>query len=152
MKIAIGADHAGFLLKEYVREKLIRDGHQVADYGTNSKDSIDYPDYAAPVAHDVSSGKADRGILVCYTGIGMAIAANKVRGVRAAPCTLVEQVQLTRAHNNANILALGAKLTTPAEADALVDSFLATPFEGGRHERRVAKITRIEEESAGKDA
>ncbi len=152
MKIAIGADHAGFLLKEYVREKLIRDGHQVVDYGTNSKDSTDYPDYAAPVAHDVSSGKADRGVLVCYTGIGMAIAANKVRGVRAAPCTLVEQVQLTRAHNNANILALGAKLTTTAEADALVDSFLATPFEGGRHERRVAKIARIEEESVRKDA
>lgn len=152
MKIAIGADHAGFLLKEHIREKLIRDGYEVADYGTHSKESTDYPDYAAPVAHDVASGKADRGILVCYTGIGMSIAANKVCGIRAALCTCAEQAKLTRAHNDANILTMGASVTTPAQADEFVDIFLKTPFEGGRHERRVAKITRIEEESAGKDA
>lgn len=145
MKIAIGSDHAGFALKEQLRDRLRKAGLEVADFGTNSPESTDYPDYAAAVTREVVEGKADRGILVCYTGVGMSIAANKVRGIRAALCMNADQAQLTRAHNNANVLALGAKYTPIEVAGEIVDTFLATEFEGGRHARRVSKITSIEE-------
>ncbi len=147
MKIAIGADHAGFALKEKLREKLIADGHQVQDAGTNSLESTDYPDFAARVGREVASGAADRGILVCSSGVGMSIAANKIAGVRAVLGTVEEEVRLSRSHNNANVLAIGAKFTPEEEAGRFLDTFLATDFEGGRHARRVDKITELEEES-----
>lgn len=145
MKIAIGADHAGFLLKEQLKEKLIRDGHDVADYGTHSSDSVDYPDFAAKVANDVAAGSSQRGVLVCSSGVGMSIAANKVHGIRAALGTHEEEVRLTRQHNDANVLTLGAKFTPPDEAARLVDVFLTQEFEGGRHAQRVEKISKLEQ-------
>ncbi len=148
MKIAIGADHAGFHLKEHVKEKLVSLGHEVVDKGTNSDESTDYPDYAKQVAAGVSQGEVDRGILVCSTGVGMSIAANKVRGVRAALAVNPEEVRLTRSHNNANVLTLGARFTTPEDADQYVETFLTTDFEGGRHARRLGKIEAIEKENA----
>jgi ribose 5-phosphate isomerase B len=144
MKIAIAADHAGFVLKEQLREKLLRDGHEVVDFGTNSAESCDYPDFAQSVGRDVAQGRCDRGILVCGTGIGMAIAANKVSGVRAAPAQFEEEVKLTREHNDANILTLGARYVAPERAVHMVDIFLTTEFLGGRHSRRVAKIAKME--------
>ena len=144
MKVAIGADHAGFILKERLRLRLERAGHQVLDEGTHSAESCDYPDFAAPVAHDVVDGRADRGILVCGTGVGMSIAANKVAGIRAALGTVPEEVRLARAHNDANILTLGARFIEEPAADALVDVFLETAFDGGRHGLRVAKIAALE--------
>jgi ribose 5-phosphate isomerase B len=148
MRIAIGADHAGLELKEHVRERLIRAGHTVVDLGTNSPESSDYPDFAIPGARQVAAGAVDRGILVCSTGVGMSIAANKIPGVRAAVGTGVEEVQLTRGHNDANVLTLGAKYTSPAQADAMVDAFLATEFSGGRHARRIGKIAAVEQQIA----
>jgi ribose 5-phosphate isomerase B len=144
MKIAIGSDHAGFRLKEVIRGKLAAAGHQVDDLGTNSAESVDYPDFAGAVARKVASGEAERGILVCSSGVGMSIAANKVRGVRAALGVGEEEVELTRSHNDANVLALGAKFTDQATAEKLVDIFLSTGFEGGRHARRIAKIEELE--------
>lgn len=150
MKIAIGADHAGFELKNQLGEVLRQSGHEVCDFGTNSTEATDYPDYAVRVAKAVASGAAERGVLVCGTGVGMSIAANKVRGVRAALGVSPEEVRLTRAHNNANVLTLGARFTDPAVARELLRVFLDTPFEdsgndGGRHARRVAKISQLEE-------
>jgi ribose 5-phosphate isomerase B len=147
MRIAIGSDHAGFVLKESLRQKLLRDGHDVVDFGTSSTESCDYPDYAQLVAREVSRGSVDRGILVCATGIGMAMAANKVPGVRAAPAQSQEEVRLTREHNDANVLTLGAKFLDDARGGELVDIFLGTEFQGGRHARRVAKIARLEHSS-----
>jgi ribose 5-phosphate isomerase B len=146
MNIAIGADHGGFELKNKLRDALTAAGHQVRDFGTDSKDSTDYPDYASPVAHAVAGGLADRGILVCTSGVGMSIAANKVKGVRAALGVSPEEVTLTRQHNDANVLTLGSKFTDPATAQQLVDTFLTTAFEGGRHQRRVDKIRNLEKE------
>jgi ribose 5-phosphate isomerase B len=147
MKIAIGADHAGFSLKEGLREALAKKGLEVVDFGTASSESTDYPDYAEKVANAVASGEADRGILVCSTGVGMSIAANKVHGVRAALAYNTEEVGLTRAHNNANVLAFGAKYTSLEQAGEMVDVFLETPFDGGRHERRVNKMMSLEEKA-----
>lgn len=147
MKIALGADHAGYSLKDAIREALRQAGHEVTDFGTHSGESTDYPDYARPVAETVASGGADRGILVCYTGIGMSIAANKVRGIRAALGMNLEAVRLTRAHNDSNILTLAAKFVDPALARELVLAFLETEFEGGRHQRRVDKMMRLEDPS-----
>jgi ribose 5-phosphate isomerase B len=144
MKIAIGADHAGFALKEKLRLRLSEQGHEVVDFGTTSSDSCDYPDYAQPVARNVAQGRADRGVLVCSTGIGMAIAANKVAGVRAAPAQSEDEVRLTREHNDANVLTLGARYLDEGHAVALIDVFLNTEFAGGRHARRVAKIGQLE--------
>lgn len=144
MKIAIAADHAGFALKERLRHKLADQGHDVADYGTASAESCDYPDFAGPVAHAVGHGTADRGVLVCSTGIGMAIAANKVSGVRAAPAQSEDEVRLTREHNDANVLTLGARYLDEERALTLIDIFLRTEFTGGRHARRVAKIAQLE--------
>lgn len=149
MRIAIGADHAGWELKEHLRERLERAGHTVVDCGTNSAESADYPDFAIPVARRVAAGAVDRGILVCSTGVGMSIAANKIPGVRAALGTGVEEVRLTRGHNDANVLTLGARYTSPAQADAMVDAFLATDFLGGRHARRIGKIAALEQDAGG---
>ena len=146
MKIAIAADHAGFALKEQLRQKLADDGNEVVDFGTNTAESCDYPDFAQPVARDVAQGRSDRGILVCSTGIGMAIAANKVDGVRAAPAQSQDEVKLTREHNDANILTVGAKyLDASAGKMDLIHIFLGTEFLGGRHARRVAKIAQLEQ-------
>ena len=147
MKIAIGADHAGFELKEHVKSLLLASGYEVEDFGTNSTASVDYPDYAMAVAHEVARGNAERGVLVCMTGMGMAMAANKVHGIRAALGTNLEEVGLTRRHNDANILALSARYTPPQEADEMVQIFLNTGFEGGRHQRRVDEMMALEHES-----
>jgi len=144
MKIAIGADHAGFALKEQIRRRLVDEGHEVLDFGTDSGESCDYPDFAQPVAREVAQGRVDRGILVCSTGIGMAIAANKVAGVRAAPAQSDDEVRLTREHNDANVLTLGARYLDEQRAAGLVDLFLDTEFSGGRHARRLAKIAQLE--------
>jgi ribose 5-phosphate isomerase B len=144
MRIAIGADHAGFVLKEHLRCRLEQQGHEVLDEGTHSNESCDYPDFAELVACDVADARADLGVLVCSTGVGMSIAANKVHGIRAALGTIPEEVRLVRQHNDANVLTLGARFTDEPAADALVDVFLETPFDGGRHARRLAKIAAIE--------
>jgi ribose 5-phosphate isomerase B len=144
MRIAIGADHAGFTLKNDLRDALRAAGHEVADLGTDSTASTDYPDYALIVARQVAAGEADRGVLVCGTGIGMSIAANKVHGIRAALGTNPEEVRLVREHNNANVLTFGEKFIDAPAAERLTKIFLETPFEGGRHERRVEKIMAME--------
>lgn len=144
MKIAIGADHAGFELKESLRSQLEQAGHQVIDFGTDSTQSVDYPDYAGKVAHDVAAGEAERGILVCSTGVGMSMAANKVNGIRAALGTVPDEVRLSREHNNANVLTLGARYLDAPKAMELVNVFLETGFAGGRHARRVAEIADLE--------
>ena len=144
MKIAIAADHAGFSLKEKLRQKLAQDGHEVLDFGTESEASCDYPDFAQPVAREVAQGRSDRGILVCSTGIGMAMAANKVDGVRAAPAQSEDEVKFTREHNDANVLTLGARYVDENRALDLIHIFLNTEFAGGRHARRVAKIAQLE--------
>ena len=144
MRVAIGADHAGFSLKEAIKGLLAGLGIEVQDFGTGSDASVDYPDFAARVARGVADGAFERGILVCGTGIGMAMAANKIAGVRAAPVTGLESAKLSRLHNDANVLTLGARLTAPALALDIVRTFLDTPFEGGRHQRRVDKITDLE--------
>lgn len=146
MRIAIGADHAGLVLKDELRGYLIAEGHDVVDLGTNSLESTDYPDYASAVAHKVGLGEADRGILVCSTGVGMSMAANKVRGVRAALAFNTDEIELTRQHNDANVLAIGAKYVTTGEAQQFLDVFLKTPFSNGeRHARRIAKLAELEE-------
>src|SRR5258708_5740837 len=146
MKIALGADHAGYELKDKIKQHLQQQGLQVQDEGTNSGESVDYPDYARSVGHDVSEQRADLGILVCGSGIGMAITANKVDGIRAANVSTEYEAEMSREHNNANVLALGARIISADEAFRIVDKWLATPFAGGRHERRVEKITAIEKE------
>ena len=140
MRIAAGSDHAGFDLKEHLKRLLEAEGHSVEDVGAFSKESSDYPDFARRVAERVASGAAERGLLVCGTGIGMAMAANRTRGVRAAPVVDLFSTRLARAHNDANVLALGARIVAFPLAEELLGVFLATPFDGGRHERRVAKI------------
>lgn len=142
MRIAIGSDHAGFPLKERVKLELARMGHQVEDLGTSSAEaSVDYPDFSIPVGEAVASGRAERGVVVCATGIGASIAANKVEGVRASVVTSDETARLTRNDNDSNVLALGAK-TAPSAEEALgwLRVWLETPFAAGRHERRVNKI------------
>jgi ribose 5-phosphate isomerase B len=144
MRIAIGADHAGFALKERLREQLVREGHQVTDCGTTSEASCDYPDLAKAVADAVAAGSAERGVLVCGSGVGMSIAANKVAGIRAALAVDEEEVRLTRAHNDANILTLGSRTTDAETAGKLIGVFLATPFDAGRHIPRIDKIRAME--------
>jgi ribose 5-phosphate isomerase B len=148
MRIAIGADHAGFEMKEQVGKLLRELGHEVDDKGTTSaSDSVDYPDFALAVARAVASGAAERGILMCGTGIGMSITANKVAKVRAALCHDHFTARLCREHNDANLLCFGGRTTGPGVAEEMVKTFLETPFSGGRHTRRVEKI-RSQEESA----
>lgn len=140
MKICIGSDHAGFLLKEQVKVYLTNFNAVVTDVGTFSEESMDYPDIAHPVANAVLAGNADFGILICGSANGVAISANKHAGIRAALCWLPEIAMLARAHNNANILCLPARFINQETAQNIVDQFLKTSFEGGRHEKRVAKI------------
>ncbi len=140
LKMTIGSDHAGFVLKEALREDLIRRGVEVVDCGANSADSSDYPDFAQAVAKQVAAGRSDFGLLVCSTGIGMSISANKVVGIRAALVFDEEMAILARRHNNANVLCLGQRTTPPEQAKKILDAFLNAPFEGGRHDRRVKKM------------
>ncbi len=144
MKIAIGADHAGFQLKDSLKKLLDELGLVYEDFGTTSGQSVDYPDFARAVAEGVATGRFDRGILVCGTGIGMAIAANKVNGVRAASIVDTDTAKLSREHNDLNVLALGARVLPESRAREIVKTFLQTPFEGGRHAARVRKIHSIE--------
>ena len=144
MKIAIGADHAGFELKEKIKQRLVQQGIEVRDEGTVSSESVDYPDFARKVGEEVATRQVDYGVLVCGSGIGMSIAANKVPGVRAANVTTEYEAQMSREHNDANVLAVGARILKDDEAFAIVDKWLHTPFAGGRHQRRVDKIMEIE--------
>jgi ribose 5-phosphate isomerase B len=144
MKIALGADHAGYLLKDHIRQYVIELGHQVIDEGTNAADSVDYPDFALRVAEIVAAGVAERGILVCGSGIGMAITANKVPGIRAANISSQYEAQMSREHNNLNVLALGARILDESGAIQIVQVWLDTPFSGGRHSDRIEKIHEIE--------
>jgi ribose 5-phosphate isomerase B len=146
MKIAIGSDHRGYEVKRRIVSVLQRMGHEVVDFGPHSNESVDYPDYAIPVAAAVADGQVDRGILVCGTGIGMCIAANKVHGVRAAPCHDSITAEMSRRHNDANILCVSADLLGDELIDRMVKIWLETEFEGGRHARRVEKIQRYETE------
>ncbi len=144
MRLFIGSDHAGFSLKEQVRAHLEREGHDVVDVGTHAEESVDYPDYARLVAEAVASGDAEYGVLVCGSGLGMAIAANKVEGVRAVQLMDTEMARMARMHNNANVVTLAGRYTEPDTAYAIVDTFLGTAFEGGRHQGRVDKISALE--------
>jgi ribose 5-phosphate isomerase B len=144
MKIAIGSDHAGFILKQAIASRLKDSGYDVEDFGTHSTASVDYPDIGAAVAKAVSEKKVDCGILVCSTGIGMSIVANKIGGVRAALCDSEETARLSRSHNDANVLALSGTFTPPEKAKGIVDAFLSTEFTtGDQHERRIEKIHRL---------
>lgn len=144
MKVAIGSDHRGFQAKEKVKSMLTSKGYEVVDLGTDSQSSCDYPDAAYPTCRAVVTGQADRAILLCGTGIGMSIAANKVRGIRAALCHDELTAELSRRHNNANVLCLPADLIGEELIRRIVDSWLKSPFEGGRHERRNKKISECE--------
>ena len=146
MKIAFGSDHAGYEYRQMLMAHARELGHEVIDYGTFSKESCDYPVYGHAVGAAVANGEADRGILVCGTGVGMAIAANKVRGIRACCCSDSFSARMTRAHNDANILTFGERVVGQGLALELVDAFLTTEFEGGRHQRRVDLITALEAE------
>jgi ribose 5-phosphate isomerase B len=145
MKIALGADHKGFDFKNKVKSYLLQKKLEVIDFGAFSEDSTDYPDYGIKAAEEVAEGKADYAVLVCWTGNGMAIAANKVKGIRAGLALNVEMAELTRAHNNANVLVLSGKYTPPELVERIIDKFLSTSFEGGRHKRRIDKIKRRED-------
>jgi len=147
VKIALGSDHAGLELKKEIMEHLQGKGYPVKDFGTYTKDSSDYPDSAAAVAKEVSKGEFEFGILVCGTGIGISIAANKVPGIRAALCSDTFSAHSCREHNNANILALGQRVVGAGLALDIVDTFLAAEFQGGRHEMRIKKITELEARS-----
>ena len=136
MKIALAADHGGFALKETIKEYLRSRGIKIVDLGTHSEESVDYPIYGKACAEAVASGKADRGIVCCGTGIGISIAANKVKGIRCGLCTSVEMAEMTRKHNNANMLAMGGRTTDPDLAIEITKTWLDTEFEGGRHKRR----------------
>lgn len=146
MKLAIGSDHAGFPLKENLKDWLEKTGHEVVDFGASSQDSVDYPDYARKVARAVSSQEAELGILICGTGIGMSMAANKVKGVRAARCQDCYSARMARNHNNANILTLGDRVVGTGLAREIVSVFLEEDFAGERHQRRVDKIMQLEKE------
>ena len=143
MIISAGADHGGFELKNKLVAMLRKEGHEVIDNGTNSPDSVDYPDFAQAVARDILEKKADFGLLVCGSGIGISIAANRFKGIRAALVTNDDYARLSRQHNNANIIALGGRFTSYEDAEKWLKIFLSTPFEGGRHERRIEKIDNI---------
>jgi ribose 5-phosphate isomerase B len=146
-RIAIGSDHAGFSVKETIKNYLENAGYPVDDQGTGSEDSVDYPDFGKAVGERVASKQADLGIAVCGSGIGISIAANKVPGIRAALAHDVVTAQLAREHNDANVLALGARIVTPAAALEMVRTFINTPFAGGRHQRRLDKITQLERDT-----
>ena len=144
MKISLGCDHGGYALKEHIRAYLESKGHEVVDCGTYSTDSCDYPIFGEAAARAVASGECEYGIVVCTTGIGISIAANKVNGIRCAHCADALEAQLCRQHNNANMMAIGAGFTGPKLASVMVETFLSTAFEGGRHARRVALLDGIQ--------
>jgi ribose 5-phosphate isomerase B len=145
IKIALGADHAGFALKEKVREYLLSKGHEVEDHGTDSTEAVDFPDFAERVANRVAAHEVTFGVLVCGTGLGMELAANKVPGIRATPCHDTLSARMAREHSNANVLTLGGRLIDEARARRILDTWLSTPFGGGRHERRIQKIAALDE-------
>lgn len=140
MKISIGADHAGFSVKEKIREYLESKGYTTFDKGTYSEESVDYPEFGHAVGNSVQSGESTKGIVVCGSGIGISMAANKVEGIRAALCTTPQHAQMSRLHNDANVLAIGARMTDYNVIIEIVDTWLNSEFEGGRHSRRVNKI------------
>ena len=144
MKISIASDHGGFDLKEDLRAWLTGQGHEVVDFGCHGKESCDYPDFAGPAARAAASGECERGIVICTTGIGVSMTANKVKGVRCALCADPWSAEMTRRHNDANVLAIGAGVTGPLLARQIVTAFLAHEFEGGRHQRRVDKVMSTE--------
>ena len=144
MKISIACDHGAYELKERLKAHLTRQGHEVTDCGTNSPDSCDYPDYARPAAQLVAGGACERGVVLCTTGIGVSMVANKVKGVRCALCHEPLSAEMTRRHHDANVLAMGAGVTGGNLAERILDVFLTTEFEGGRHQRRVDKVTALE--------
>ena len=147
MKIAIGSDHAGFQIKEKIKRQLEEMNLEVEDLGTHSLDSVDYPDFGAKVGREVASGNADEGIVVCGSGIGIAIAANKIRGVRAAQAWNEETARLARQHNDANVLSIGARVVPEEEIPKIVRAWFDAKFEGGRHAGRIAKISALEREA-----
>ncbi len=149
MRVSIGSDHAGFRLKGIIASWLQREGHEVEDCGASDEASCDYPDFARRVARSVQSGESERGILVCATGVGMAICANKMKGIRAAACNDLYTARFSRLHNDANVLCLGERVIGPGLALEIVGLWLKTPFEGGRHQRRVELICALEEEARG---
>lgn len=146
MNISIACDHGAYALKERLKARLLEQGHHVADCGAHSAESCDYPDFAAAAARLVADGSCARGVVLCTTGIGMSIAANKVKGVRCALCHEPLSAEMTRRHNDANMLAMGAGIVGPMLAERITDVFLNTPFEGGRHQRRVGLMMDIEAE------
>jgi ribose 5-phosphate isomerase B len=148
MRVAVGADHAGFLLKEDLKRYLHEMGHEVEDHGTESEEQADYPLICAAVARSVRDGRTDRGVVLGGSGQGEQIAANKVRGARAALCNDLFTAFLSRSHNDANVLAIGARIVAPTLAREILKTWLATPFEGDRHERRIEQIAEIEREEA----
>lgn len=143
--IAIGCDHGGFELKEHIKKHLDEKGVEYKDYGTYNEDSVDYPDYAGKVCSAIQDNEAEYGILICGTGIGISIAANKHKGIRAALCSDVYSAKMTKMHNNANVICLGGRVTGRELAFMIVDTWLETEFEGGRHNQRIEKIHKIEE-------
>lgn len=146
MKIAIGSDHGGYCLKEAIKDHLLQAGHEVEDVGTHGLDPVDYPEFGKLAAERVAAGSCERGIVICSTGIGVSIAANKVKGIRAALCCDVFTARLTREHNDTNVLALGQYVLGERLAAAIVDTWLETPFSGGeRHTRRIELIRKMEE-------
>lgn len=150
MNVAVGADHAGHATKEHLKSVLEGLGHRVDDVGTHGPDSVDYPDFAFGVGERVADGRAEAGLLVCGSGIGMSIAANKIPGVRAAVCTDPYSASLARRHNDANVLCVGARISGPGLLEAIVEGFFGVPFDGGRHARRVDKIRDREREGASR--
>jgi ribose 5-phosphate isomerase B len=145
-RVAFGSDHAGYELKQHLIARLERAGYDIIDHGTNSTESVDYPRFCAAAARSVVGGEADFGIVVGGSGQGEQLAANKVRGARAALCNCLYTARLAREHNDANVLSIGARVVGEGLADEIVDLFLSTPFEGGRHARRVSQITELEEQ------
>lgn len=152
MRIAIGSDHAGFALKRHISAQLIAAGHEIQDYGCDSPDSVDYPDIAGPLAEAVAAGRHQLGIVMCSNGVGVSIAANKVRGARAALCADTWSARRSREHTDCNILALGAQAVGAHVAAEIVEAFIAAEFEGGRHVRRLAKLAAIEDRHAPEPA
>jgi len=144
LRLAIASDHGGFALKEYLSDALTENGWTVHDLGPASEESVDYPDYAEKVARHVAGGESDRGILVCGSGIGMSIAANKINGIRAAVVQDIEHAKLAAEHNNANVLCIGGRFTAPALAESILEAWLGIECSGDRHHRRIQKITNLE--------
>ena len=152
MRVALGCDHAGFVLKDVVADYLAQAGHEVLDEGTFSDESCDWPEFGERVAQRVAAGEAERGIAICGTGVGMAMTANKLPGVRAAVCNDIYTARYSRLHNDANVLTMGARVIGPGAAGEIVRIWMETLFEGGRHSRRLNELTKIERRYGGKNA